>query len=87
MVPRETERPTTLVIGATVPDARRLADKMGGRVIPLSPRSIRQGAARGLAHVTDILVAASQWPLPTDVAAQLEPYVIAHGARVTRIIG
>lgn len=84
-VPRE----TTLIIAPTVPQARAITERMGnGAVhrIPLSPRSIRQGAGRGFGNVASILVCDSVWPLPVDVELQLAPYT-ALGAQIARIAG
>lgn len=65
----------TLVIAGTVPEARRLTDKMAGRCLPLSPRSIRHfGGGRGFANVTAILVHESVWPLAPDISEELAPY-------------
>lgn len=69
----------TLVIADTVPNARIITDNMAGsNAIPLSPRSIRLGAGRGIVNVTDILVDDSAWPLSDDVLEQLAP----HGAPI-----
>jgi hypothetical protein len=61
------------VIAETVERARRVARGVPGHMA-LSLSSIRDGAGRGFARVSAILVDPAIWPLPDDVAEQLAPY-------------
>lgn len=64
---------TVIVVARLVQRARIIAAErnLGRLAIPVSPRSIRDGAVRGRCGVSEILVDASAWPLDEDVREEL----------------
>lgn len=73
----------TIVVGATVPRARYLAEEMGIKGAYLtSPRSILGGAGRGIDSVGLVLVDDTALPLSDEVKANLRPTVSKGGGQM-----